>query len=125
MKILKKALSIFLLIIIILVIGYFIFSFNLINSSFNEDDFKYQYFETKDEKGILSFGSFNNSVFLYNDDFYYIDEVLFDKGIISCNDHDNDEVFKFGVIDKNTLFSSNFNCYFFNTKIFDNRKRLL
>ncbi len=120
MKLLKKVSYIALLAIVSLTIGYFVYCFTQINGSVDQEVFKQQFFRTKDEKGFVSFGSFKNTVICYDDVYYFINDLTYDNGIFTLQNRDNEEVYKIVVIDEDTIYSSDFNSYFYNIILFSN-----
>ena len=118
MKNIKKILYLTLIAVISLVIGYFITSYTQFNGSIEQEVFKYGFYRTKDNNGFVSFGSFKNSVICFNDYYYFISNVEYDKGIFTLQNRDNEEIYKLGVVDENTIYSSDFNTYFYNITLF-------
>ena len=118
MKILKNLLHLLLLVIILFTIGYFISSYTQFNGNIEQEVFLHSFYRTKENNGFISFGSFKNTVLCYDDVYYFISDVEYDQGIFVLRNKDNEEIYKLGVIDKDTIYSSDFNIYFYNIKLF-------
>ena len=119
MKRLKKILYLTTMALVILTIGYFVFSYTQINSNIKQEVFMHEFYRTKANNGFVSFGTFKNTVICYEDNYYFIDKVTYDKGIFTLENRDNEEIYKIGVIDKDTIYLSDFNTYFYNIKLFN------
>lgn len=118
MKRLKKILYLTTMAVVILTIGYFVFAYSQINTGIKQEEFMHEFYRTKANNGFVSFGSFKNTVICYDDLYYFIDKVSYDKGIFTLENRDNEKIYKISVIDKDTIYLSDFNTYFFNIKLF-------
>lgn len=119
MKKVKKVLYIIMIGVILIIVGYFVTSYTQFKGNIKQETFKNAFFRTKDESGFVSFGSFKNTVLCINNKYYYISDVIYDNGIFTFEDRDNEESYKIGVINKDMIYSSDFNTYFYNITLFN------
>ena len=118
MKSIKKILYLTLIAVVSLTIGYFVSSYTQFNGSIKQEVFLHGFYRTKANNGFVSFGSFKNTVLCYSDTYYFISNVEYDKGIFTLQNRDNEEKYKLGVIDNDTIYSADFNTYFYNITLF-------
>ncbi len=118
-KALKNVVYLLTICLVIFVAGYFVFSFTQFNDKgVKQEYFSKSFYRTRNNDGFISFGNFNNSVICVNDIYYFIKEVSYEDGIFTMSNRDNEEVYYVGVVEKDILFSSSFNKYFYNNTLF-------
>lgn len=119
MKILKNILYILAICLIALSIGYLAFSFTQFKDKGIDQDFYLEsVYRTKNNDSAISFGNFENSIIRVDDVIYRISQVKYEKGMFELLDSVSQESYYFGIVDKNTLYSSSFNRYYYNIDLF-------
>lgn len=121
MKRIKKIFYFVILAVVFLTIGYFISAYTQFNRSIKEEVFMYGYYQTRDTSDFISFGDFKNTVLCVKQKFYFISDVSYDKGIFTLIDSTNDKAYKIGVIDSDIIYSLDFNIYFYNIDLWEER----
>lgn len=119
MKKVKNILYLSILAIVLTTIGFFISSFNGFSNNVDLNYFKYSFYRTKENNGFISFGSLKNTVICVNDTYYFISDVNYDNGIFTMQNRDNEELYKIGVVEQDIVYCSDFNMYFYNSKLFE------
>ena len=120
MKTIKKILYLVIIAVVFITIGYFVSSYNQINTKIKIDVFQYEFYRTKSEDGFISFGSFKNTVLCVNNNYYFISDVNYDNGIFLLKDKQQENTYyKLGVVNKDIIYSSDFNTYFYNISLWD------
>ena len=114
MKKIKNILYICTLCLITAVIGYFVYSYTQFNNgaSITQESFVDSYYKARNKNSFISFGNFKNTTICFKDNYYYIDNVEYEKGIFTLTN--NEDVYLISVIDKDVIYISNFNTYFYN-----------
>lgn len=110
-----------LLAVVLLTIGYFISSCTQFNRSLKQEAFINGYYQTKNTDDFISFGDFNNTVLCFDKQFYFINEVNYDKGIFTLVNNTNEKTFKVGVINKDIIYFLELNTYFYNIDLWVER----
>lgn len=101
-----------------LVTGYFVISYiNFNDKGIEQEYFLRSFYRTRNNDGFISFGNFTNAVICVDDIYYYVNEIRYENGIFSMFNRDNNEIYYIGTIEKDILFSSSFNRYFYNANI--------
>ena len=110
-----------LLAVVLLTIGYFITSCTQFNRTLKQEAFINGYYQTKNTDDFISFGDFNNTVLCVDEQFYFINEVNYDKGIFTLVNNVNEKTFKVGVINKDVIYFLELNTYFYNIDLWEER----
>lgn len=125
MKVLKKVIYIVVVMILVLLSGYIIYSFSQFKSksSIKLEDLIGVTYRSKNQENYLYLANEENVVFYVNESYYSSKELTYEKGIITITtdieDEESDKVIKLAFIDYDHVFSSTFNMFFYNENLFN------
>lgn len=118
MKSLKKVIYIVFLMLIVLVVGYILYSFSQFKSKPNIkiDSLIGETYRSKDGENYFYLVNEKNAVFYVNETYYHSQDLNFNNGIMRIND-ENEQIIKLAFLDTDHVYSSTFNMFFYNENI--------